>query len=170
MPWARRHLSLYHGTIGPFADDIEISVKLAKCAPVSDFGPGFYMTRIYDQAIAFANKRYDDALDEHARFPSTFADPACAAVVEFSIVLDALGDVATLAFVQPTSDWLEFVRFCRAGNQEHKGGGKFYDVVYGPCWASGSGAIADWEQLSLHTDYGVSLLRFQNIRRGGPRL
>jgi hypothetical protein len=170
MPWASRRLRLYHGTIGPYADDIQNAVKLTKCAVGSDFGPGFYMTRIYDQAVAFANKRYDDALDSHTRHPANFADPVCAAIVEFTIVLDGLGGLDNLAFVQPTSDWLEFVRFCRAGALAHKASGKCYDVVYGPCWASGAGAIPDWEQLSLHSDYGVSLLQLQDIRRGGARL
>jgi Protein of unknown function (DUF3990) len=169
MPWATRALKLYHGTILPHADDIaKNGIQLAHCAPVADFGPGFYMTRLYDQAVTFANQRYDAQLEAHARHPGTYFAPEHGAVIEFSITLNELGTLDTLAFVQPVSDWLEFVRYCRLPSPAHKLSGKFYEAVYGPCWASGSGAIPDWEQVSLHSDKAVSLLKVQDIRRGSP--
>lgn len=59
MPWATRVLTVYHGTVGPYADDIrDNGIQLAKCSAESDFGRGFYTTRILTQAIEFANERY----------------------------------------------------------------------------------------------------------------
>lgn len=174
MPWATRMLTVYHGTVGPYADDIrDNGIKLSKCSPESDFGRGFYTTRILAQAIEFANERFRQIGKDHGRFPSVYPDPQHAAVLEFSINLAALGDLGNLVFVQPTDDWLDFVRYCRVpGGQTHKAGGNYYDAVYGPVWRSGAGAHPSWEQVSFHTDYPVtSLLRLHpSIRRGGPEL
>jgi hypothetical protein len=174
MPWAARRLTLYHGTVGPHADDIvqrpagrANNITLNICRPISDFGRGFYTTRIFDQAAAFANSRFQLLQGLHALHPGTMVAPQHAAVVEFSVVLDALGALDTLAFVQPTGDWLDFVRFCHSPSPTaHKASGKYYDAVYGPVWAVGSGAEPDWEQLSLHSDYAISLLRVDDLKRG----
>jgi hypothetical protein len=105
---------------------------------------------------------------DHLRDPSIYPDPVCAAVLEYSIDLGALGSLSTLAFVQPTSDWLEFVTHCRLG-RTHKphvaAGTQFYEAVFGPMFAVGAGSgvvIAGWEQLSFHDVYGVGLLGVRN--------
>jgi hypothetical protein len=177
MPWGIRSLTVYHGTVGPYANDIEQNgIQLAKCAPQSDFGRGFYTTRILSQAIEFANERYRQVTVDHLRNPSVFPDPQHAAVLEFSIVLDALGGLDTLAFVQPTDDWHDFVTYCRTSSvpsRAHKAHVRFYDVVYGPVRAVGAdNAVPGWEQLSFHTDFPVStLLKLGNpIRRGSPEI
>jgi Protein of unknown function (DUF3990) len=176
MPWGTRLLTVYHGTVGPYANDIEQNgIQLGKCAPQSDFARGFYTTRILRQAIEFANERYRQVTKDHASFPSVYPDPQHAAVLEFSIVLDALGGLDTLAFVQPTDDWLAFITYCRTPSipsRAHKSRVRFYDAVYGPVWAVGADAVGGWEQLSFHTDYPVStLLKLQNpIRRGSPEI
>jgi hypothetical protein len=166
--------TVYHGTVGAHANDIDQhGIQLAKCGPKSDFAPGFYTTRILEQAVEFANERYRQVADDHANDPALFPDPLYAAVLEFNIVLDALGDVATLAFVQPIPDWLDFVKYCRRPHRVHKGTSKLYDAVYGPVLDVGADtAIDGWEQISFHTDYSVSLLQIQRhaTRRGGPYL
>jgi hypothetical protein len=174
MPWQRRLLTVYHGTVGPYADDIrDNGIQLARCSLESDFGRGFYTTRILGQAIEFANERFRQMTKDHARHPSVYPDPQHAAVLEFSIVLDALGSLETLAFVQPTDDWLDFIGYCRIpGGSTHKANGNYYDAVYGPVWRSGADAHPSWEQLSFHNDYPVrTLLTLQvPILRGGPEL
>lgn len=176
MPWGTRSLTLYHGTIGPFADVISQTtgprangIDLARCGPISDFGPGFYTTRILRQAVAYANERYQEYSDAHTLSLRTIVDPISAAIVEFSINLDAMGSCTNLAFVQPTSDWLDFVRYCRLPSQTHKAG-RLYDIVYGPVWAVGSGAIPDWEQISFHNHYPTTLLQPRQVLRGNRRL
>jgi hypothetical protein len=110
---------------------------------------------------------------DHARHPSVYPDPQHAAVLEFSIVLDALGSLETLAFVQPTDDWLDFIGYCRIpGGSTHKANANYFDAVYGPVWRSGADAHPSWEQLSFHNDYPVrTLLTLEvPILRGGPEL
>jgi hypothetical protein len=76
MPWGSRALTLYHGTVRPYADDIrQNGIQLAKCGPKSDFGQGFYTTRILEQAMEFANERYRQIAVDHAQFASNFPDP-----------------------------------------------------------------------------------------------
>jgi len=110
-PW-RSTLFLYHGTIGPHADDIRKKVDLQFAKPKRDFGKGFYTTRIRNQARRFAEYTYRSALSDHSQGRSLL-DPIVAAVVEFHIDLGALADLDALAFVQATPDWRDFVRYCR---------------------------------------------------------
>jgi len=173
MPWANRLLTLYHGTVGPHADGIRANhPRIERGNPESDFGQGFYTTRILAQAVEFANERYRQMLKDHGRFPSVYPDPQHAAVLKFAIRLEPLGGLENLSFVQPTDDWLDFVRYCRVpGGRAHKASGKNYQAVYGPMWRSGADAHPGWEQLSFHDSFPVaSLLHLVDIRRGAPEL
>jgi hypothetical protein len=172
MPWNNGRLRLYHGTVGSYADDITRNgIQLAKCLDKTDFGRGFYMTRILSQAIRFANQRYSELNDDYVRLGKTGFDPQRAAVVEIFVDLDMLGRMDTLAFVQPTPDWQDFVSHCRIPSCGHKGFGNYYQAVYGPSSATVGGAIPDWEQLSIHTDDAVKLLSVVSTPRcGGPML
>jgi len=76
-------------------------------------------------------------------------DPMSAAIVEFSIYLDALASLESLAFVQPTPDWAEFVNHCRSPTGGHRGLNVFYDVVYGPVSNQRGESISHHEQLSF---------------------
>jgi hypothetical protein len=172
MPWDNGRLTLYHGTVGPYADDITThGINLAKCKDVTDFGRGFYMTRILAQAIRFANQRYGELNDDYLRSGRVAFDPVRAAIVETSIDLNVLGKLDALAFVQPTPDWQAFVSHCRLPSLGHKGIGSYYEVVYGPASATVGGAIPDFEQLSVHSEDAVKLLNVASTPRyGGPML
>ena len=62
MVWSNGPLSLYHGTVGSYADDIVANgIDLAKGRAGRDFGRGFYMTRREAQAISWANELYPQA-------------------------------------------------------------------------------------------------------------
>jgi hypothetical protein len=172
MPWNNGRLTLYHGTVGPHADNITRNgIQIAMCNDKTDFGRGFYVTRILAQAIRFANQRYTELNDDYLRLNRTGFNPERAAIVEVSIDYDALGRMDTLAFVQPTPDWQEFVSHCRLPSFGHRGVGNYYQVVYGPMSATVGGIVPDGEQLSVHTDDAARLLNIVPTPRfGGPTL
>lgn len=165
MPWGNRSLLLYHGTIGPHADAIGRKIDLTVSNPRRDFGRGFYTTRIHDQAMRFAAFKYRDALLDYQTKGTL--DPQSAAVVEFTIHLDALAALDTLAFVQPTPDWRSFVAYCRRTGGSHKPNNNYYHVVYGPVNSS-KGMIPHHEQVSFHDDYAVSLLNVTHVDKWVP--
>jgi hypothetical protein len=182
MVWGNRPFTVYHGTVGPWADAIvqrqPNAIDLAKCSDDTDFGRGFYVTRIPDHAILHANQRYDDLHDEFVRAANSSTsrrvfDPECAAMIEFEVKLEDLGALETLAFVQPISEWLDFVRHCRNGNQNHKmSPDSYYHVVYGPMLApTDNSAIPDREQISFHSPLATAVLRSVGKPfRGSPRI
>jgi hypothetical protein len=73
----------------------------------------------------------------------------------------------TLAFVQPTPDWRDFVTYCRRTGRSHRPNDQYYQAVYGPVM-SARGAIPGHDQLSFHDDYSVSLLQVLNIEKWVP--
>lgn len=172
MPWRNTSLRLYHGTILPYAATIAAhgsgvlnGISLAPCKRRRDFGKGFYTTRILSQARRFAEYKYRFALHDHQTNGSI--DPQAAAVVEFTINLDAISDLKTLAFVQGAADWRSFVNYCRSTGKSHKANNNYYDVVYGSV-DSKSGMIHSLEQISFHTTYAISLLHAGTIMQWMP--
>jgi hypothetical protein len=87
--------------------------------------------------------------------------PECAVVIEFIVALDALRKMESLAFVQPTPDYEDFVRHCREGRDGHYGAGQFYDVIYGPVSGMPGVVISGSEQISFHTQEHCRSLRFK---------
>jgi hypothetical protein len=182
MAWGNRPFTVYHGTVGPWADAIvqrqPNAIDLTKCSEDTDFGRGFYVTRIPDHAILHANQRYDDLQDEFVRATNSSTsiplfDPECAAMIAFEVELGDLGALETLAFVQPISEWLEFVRHCRHGNQNHKmSPDSYYHVVYGPMFApTDNSAIPGREQISFHSPFATAVLHsIGKPYRGSPKL
>ncbi|MBV8531239.1 MAG: DUF3990 domain-containing protein [Candidatus Eremiobacteraeota bacterium] len=174
MAWNNDPLTLWHGTIRISSDDIEANgISLNRCAPKRDFGRGFYTTRVRSQAILFANQKYQETLALHIHDPRNHARPISATIVEYSIDRDILAQLDALAFVGPTPDWVEFVRFCRAfGRGHNRSGGVDYDVVYGPVSNMRGEAWPDFEQLAFHTNRATSALNAARVRshHGSPRL
>lgn len=171
MPWNNGPLTLYHGTVGPHAQNIlSTGIRLACCTLDTDFGKGFYTTRIRDHAAIHAQHRYAELLDDFARATQIHQvgfDPEYAAVIEFRVGRDSLGRLDTLAFVQPTADWLEFVLHSRLPSYGHKSPGNDYDVVFGPMFADdGTGsAVPEREQISFHTPAATGVLVPVQIHR-----
>lgn len=103
MVWTHDPFRVWHGTVGPHADGILRSgIDLNRCIDESDFGRGFYVTRIRAHAELHANERYADLKDQFDRAQNKLTsafDPECAAVIGFTINLDPLGTLDTLAFV-----------------------------------------------------------------------
>jgi hypothetical protein len=172
MAWTNAPAVVYHGTIQPSANDIRVAIDLTKCKPVNDFGQGFYVTTHLDQAKQMANIRYrrSHALTYARHRPGLSPSPGAAAVVEFTIDRLAVGSLDTLAFVRPTSDWREFVAYCRSYGRNHFPGGSFYDIVYGPISLIGGEAKPDSDQISFHTSHAIGMLATRRIMLGAPYL
>jgi hypothetical protein len=167
MPW--RKMTFYHGTVGPHARHIlSNGAKWNVGSPNTDFSTGFYTTRVLDQAIRHANSRFDELMDDYHRLGTLY--PENAVVIELSALADGLCALRTLAFVEPTSGWRDFVTHCRSPSHGHTAFGKFYEAVYGPVSAFPAGTpVAGWEQVSFHSDYAVSrsILTIENAARVG---
>src|SRR5205823_11478841 len=102
-------LTLYHGTAGICADDIERNgISVAQCKPGRDFGVAFYTTTNLTQAIKFANDTYRTMRALHVNNNVSHPNPVHAAVIEYTIDRDALGSLASLSFVLANDDWREF--------------------------------------------------------------
>jgi hypothetical protein len=112
---------LYHGS------NIKvIEIDLSKCRPYKDFGQGFYLTDIREQAAQMANRVV--RLYGGSPHVSTFRMDEAAFIA---------GDIKILTFDKPSKDWALFVmnnrnkKFRDFGdslcNQDNK-----YDIVTGP--------------------------------------
>src|SRR4051794_15662408 len=172
MPWSNGSVTLYHGTVGPHARNILANgIDWTVGAAETDFSTGFYTTRILSQAIRHANHRYRELQSDYIRL-GRWLNPEFAAVVELSAKFEGLGGLDTLAFVEPTQDWVDFVDHCRSPSHGHKGFGKYYEAVYGPYANALGTAIAGWEQASFHSVYAVgTVLNVENANvRGIPTI
>jgi hypothetical protein len=122
MVWVNGPLIVYHGTDEASANAILHGIDLAVCSRFDvDFGPGFYVTSLMTEARYWAAVR--------ARPIS-----ARAAIVAFDIERDEIARFRDhLAFVLPSDDFFDFVRYNRVGNLHHaRSGERHYDLVYGP--------------------------------------
>ncbi|MDR1065195.1 MAG: DUF3990 domain-containing protein [Oscillospiraceae bacterium] len=114
-------MTLYHGS-NVQVDEIDLS----KCRPYKDFGRGFYLTDIREQAMQMAR-----------RIARLYGGSPQVSAFSFDVSAFSSGDVRTLTFDKPGKDWALFVlnnrdkRFSDIGdtlcNQDNK-----YDIVSGP--------------------------------------
>jgi hypothetical protein len=188
MVWRNERLSLYHGTVGSFANDIVANgIDLSRCQYGRDFGRGFYMTRRETEAIRFANEKYGKLKSQAQQI-----DPECAAVVHFAIDRNDLAQLDTLVFISTDLEWEEFVYHCRTcdpSEDGHKGPGAYYDAVHGlwnrPAWTQGqrrgrrrlgggfevtNASALRLDQVSFHSTRAASALVRVNLVRGVPML
>lgn len=102
---------LFHGT------NIEFySVDLSKCKPYKDFGQGFYLTDIEEQAVAMAQRK---CVFEGVGEP----------VVQKYEWNEGLADLNIMKFDKVSVEWADFIVRNRDRNQNwpHE-----YDLVIGP--------------------------------------
>lgn len=107
-------MKLYHGTNIDFD-----SIDLNKCKPNKDFGKGFYLTDIKEQAKNMAIRRCD------------FTQKGTPVIQEYEFDENLLAgkELKVLRFERVCKEWAEFIYKNRNGR------GKFhhdYDIVYGP--------------------------------------
>lgn len=112
---------LYHGS------NMEIdTISLEKCRPYKDFGRGFYLTELEDQAQKMA-----------ARTARIYGGRPCVSIYEFDAAALTSPDFATLTFDSPSTQWAVFVVNNRS--REFENFDSFacnhdckYDIVAGP--------------------------------------
>jgi hypothetical protein len=107
-------MKVYHGSYTKID-----SIDLNRCEPNKDFGQGFYVTKIYEQAIIWANRK---GRDNHTK----------GVVTEFNFFERVFTDknYKTLRFDSYNNEWLDFVVLNRDFNRQlpvHD-----YDIVEGP--------------------------------------
>ena len=111
---------LYHGS------NIEIeSIGLSKCRPYKDFGRGFYLTSIKEQAEIWAK-----------RVSRIFSGESLISVFEFDETVVSEGNLSVKVFDEPSPEWAMFVlnnrnrKFIDYANVNSNHDSK-YDIVIG---------------------------------------
>ncbi len=105
-------MKLYHGS-----NTIIEQIDLSKCKPYKDFGQGFYLTAIREQA------------EQMARRTSAIygGEPV---VTEFEFDETALNVLSVKTFEEPSEEWALFVMANRSRNHLQPTHG--FDIVIGP--------------------------------------
>ncbi len=163
--WQNGPLVLYHGTDSVSAkalshptQNLPHNIDLAQSHPRRDFGRGFYTTSRFDQAMNWANQRFEKSRARSGRKPR--GNKAC--VAQFSVDRNHLARLDTLCFVlaDVNPDVWEFVLHCRGEGEAHCfWGSLFYDVVFGPVvvWPQRLW-MKDCDQVSFHTEAALAIL------------
>ncbi|SFW22509.1 DUF3990 domain-containing protein [Ruminococcus flavefaciens] len=139
---------LYHGS----NTDIK-SISLAMCRPYKDFGKGFYLTELKEQAAKMA-----------ARVSKIYGGIPIINVYE---ITDGFSENTTLNILRfadvPSKEWARFVMNNRSRsftdhasaecNHDNK-----YDIVIGP--------VADDDMAMLFRQYQNELITFENLING----
>ena len=148
-PWLNQPLQVFHGTDLASAQRILTEgIDLGRNRFTPDFGPGFHVTTLRDQAWEWAVRR---------NLPSP-------SVVQFEMSRDALARARCLFLLdrsESAEDYWSFVSACRLGVHTHSASEhRYYDVVAGPLARSVRKRFADphRNQISVHTRKGVNLL------------
>lgn len=168
-------MRLYHGS------NIEISnIDLNKCRPYKDFGKGYYLTEIRDQAEKMAS-----------RVARIYGGRPCITVYEFDEAAPTDGDIKVRKFELPIKEWALFVihnrsrEFKDIASEECNLDNK-YDLVIGPVanddlallFRQFSNGLIDVDtlvremkfkkltnQYSFHTKKAIAYLRKEEILR-----
>lgn len=133
-------MPLYHGTTPENAASIRANgIDLGMANPRTDFGPGFYTTRIYDQALARAG-----------------GDTA--GVLTYNVPESMFDSLSGVTFEDGGSDYADFLRSIRSGDMNP------YDYVEGPvlrnpgAFYAGKDPITFGNQISFHTQTAVDMM------------
>lgn len=135
---------LFHGT----NQDFDV-VDLTKASPYKDFGRGFYLTDIRDQAQAMADKR-----------SNLFGGAAVVQQYDFNFDA-AIKELNVLMFDGPTEEWAEFIfkNRSRAENFHHD-----FDIVYGPIANDGVAyLLGRYEEGSINLKELAEELEFRKL-------
>ncbi len=139
-------MRLFHGTNVDF-DKIDIS----KSNPWKDFGKGFYLTDIYDQALKMGKKK---AL--------IFGGEPIVQEYEFDEKHLQDGSLYILSFSEPNKEWAEFIfknRNKRFRERKHD-----YDIVYGPIANDGVAyLLGRYDEGSLTIEELARMLEYRHL-------
>lgn len=143
IPDQNGYLDFWHGTSSANATAIRTNgIDPSRGNPNTDFGAGFYVTTLKNQAQDWARKQYPDANPTimHFRIPYTALDQPT---------------LCGLVFPSATTDWQNFVRKMRT--EQPPLGGDGYDFVEGPLlrrpteFLAGNPPESGGQQNSIHT-------------------
>lgn len=139
-------MRLYHGTNVDFEQ-----IDLTKSNRFKDFGQGFYLTDIRQQAVELAEKRAE-------------RDGGIAIVQEYEFDDNLLGDssISVKRFEPPTAEWAEFIYKNRSRQKPffHHG----YDIVVGPIADDGVAYLLNrYEEGSYTIDELARQLKYKKL-------
>lgn len=115
---------LYHGTFTEFQ-----TIKLEKCRPYKDFGKGFYLTDIEEQAMKMADKK-----------AIIFNGSPIILKYDFDEQHLTSGELKVKRFSKPDQEWAEFIYMNRSRSS---GFHHDYDIVTGPIADDGVAYLLD---------------------------
>lgn len=139
-------MKLYHGTNMDFRE-----IDLAKSNKFKDFGQGFYLTDIRQQAVELSQKR-------------AIRDGGLPIVQEYEFDESLLNDTTlkVLRFDSPTAEWAEFIyknRSRRRPTFTHD-----YDIVIGPIADDGVAYLLDrYEEGSFTIEELANELKYKKL-------
>ena len=131
-------MKLYHGS-NMVIDQIDLS----KCKPYKDFGQGFYLTEIKEQAEQMAR-----------RTSAIYGGEAV--VTEFEFDETALKILSVKTFEEPSEEWALFVMANRS--RKNMQPTHSFDIVIGP--------VADDNMALLFRQYENEIIDFETLLKG----
>ncbi len=141
-------MKLYHGTNSDFE-----KIDIGKSKRHKDFGCGFYLTDIHDQALAWAQKRAmlfgGTPIVQEYEFDESFLDSP---------------SIKSLIFHAPNVEWARFVYNNRSKNTpDFKHG---YDIVVGPIADDGVAyLLGRYEEGTYSIEELAKELEFKKLNR-----
>ena len=132
-------MRLYHGTNTDFSE-----IDLAKSFPLKDFGKGFYLTTIREQAERMAKRKQ-----------AAFGGKAIVQEYEFDESALHKGDLKVLIFEGTTPEWATFIFNNRSRNKNYQ---HDYDIVVGPIADDGVAFL-----INQYTTGAVTLAQFTRM-------
>lgn len=85
---------LYHGTIKPH-DKIDLS----KCKKFGDFGAGYYLTTLYEQAFNWGKNKSQGKCDYY--------------IYKYNVQLPLADNIKELSLLTYNKEWLDIIAYCR---------------------------------------------------------
>ncbi len=131
-------MKLYHGS-----NTVIERIELSKCKPFKDFGKGFYLTEIREQAEQMAK-----------RTSAIYGGEPV--VTEFKFDETALNALVVKIFEEPGEEWALFIMANRDRNKVHPI--HCYDIVIGP--------VADDTIATLFRNFDDGIIDLQMLVNG----
>lgn len=136
---------LYHGTYTWFD-----SIELEKCRPFKDFGKGFYLTDLEEQAMKMAVKK-----------SKIFHGSPVILKFKFDTGLLTNGELKVKKFNRPDREWAEFIYNNRSRTRTFR---HDYDIVIGPIADDGVAYLLDrYEEGTITLDQLAQELEFKEL-------
>lgn len=138
-------MRLFHGTNIDFT-----AIDLSKSFPFKDFGRGFYLTSLLNQAERMARRKV-----------RTFGGEVVIQQYDFDEAMLSNGALKVLSFEGTTTEWAEFIFKNRNHNIDFH---HDYDIVVGPIADDGVAYLIDrYQEGSLTNREFARMLRYRKL-------